>query len=200
MHEPHDQQDLQGHRASMARNHGNPVSQSPRPSRSAEELAEMMRHIGYEVLSCAMCTRLLRVYPVTESAPLEDPRTTVYNALLEAQLIHARNVIELLVRPLPPQPGHDDLLRTDFGPDWTPTPPASGAHARLSQAWEPINKHLAHLSWTRAKSGKAWRTDHLGTDTLTVARAWNEHVAVSAPVLASALRPYLVWAQKTQVR
>ena len=95
------------------------------------------------------------------------------NALLEAPLLHARSLIEFLIRPAREQ-GADDMLRTDFADDWKPTPNASVG--RLSGLWPGLNRYLRNLSWERLEP-KGWDASEISTGVLAVARAWAELVA-----------------------
>lgn len=115
-----------------------------------------------------------------------------YNALVEGQLLHARNIIEFLLRRPRGTPGKQDLLRTDFGKDWTPSP--TGATARLNQHYEHINRHLSHLSWERIDGAKKWKYKTISDDVLAVARAWNQHLATIDRDYYEALSHWLLWA------
>jgi hypothetical protein len=42
---------------------------------------------------------------------------------------------------------HDDMLRTDFAPEWEATP--KDAKERLEDNTEVLHKHLVHLTWAR---------------------------------------------------
>lgn len=98
---------------------------------------------------------------------IED--AVIRNALIESMLLHVRNLTEFLVK----EPRVSDMARTDFGtsPVWTPEPP--DAAARLIDAWDPINKHLSHLTWERiSPSPTEWAYMDIARDVVAVFEAW----------------------------
>lgn len=131
---------------------------------SSTQIDQAMSHIAYEVDMCAVSAVRMQA--------AEDP--CARNAYLECTLLHARTLEEFLVlaheRSRP-----DDMLRTDFAPEWTPRP--SKAVTRLKARRDTVNKHLAHLTWARVKDRKPqeWSIE-IANDAVAVARAWVEHV------------------------
>lgn len=126
-----------------------------------------MAHIGYEVYMCATSAHRM--------ATSSDQDAT--NAYLECMLLHSRALAEFLVLS---KSGHpDDMLRTEFAPDWTPSP--KDAVARLSERRSVTNKFLAHLTWPRVDDPNPpeWSFVEIAVDSVAVARAWLEHVAQS---------------------
>jgi len=91
--------------------------------------------IAYEI--DAMVTGTLRCIEIER----RDGDWTERNINLEAALLHARALIEFLVR----RTGQGDYMAPgDFGPDWD-----TRAYADLARQLRPLNVHLAHLSWGR---------------------------------------------------
>lgn len=156
-------------------------------------MADVLSHVGYEVFACCEYAAAL---PDAHAKAAADPKDKVaglsYNAFLEGQLLHARNIIDFLLRKPRAIPGRQDLLRTDFGDDWTPTP--SGAVGRLNQHYEHINRHLSHLSWDRIDGTREWKYRRISQDVLAVTRAWNQHLATIDRDLYEALAHWLLWA------
>jgi hypothetical protein len=142
--------------------------------RSDADLKEGLKHVGYEL------------YMLAESAA--QLAATVWgsvehNAYLEAQLLHARSLIDFFVvvkdeksyRP-------DDMRRTEFAREWTPAP--AEAVVRLRAAPKVIHKHLAHLTWERINTaGTEWKYVTIAGDVVDVARAWNNHLAADGTEL-----------------
>lgn len=166
---------------------------SIRKARSPEEVGNMLHHVGYELTSCvehAVVRERLMDARVEELDPLT---AVVANALLEACLVHARNLIELLAPPKR-TPRADDVLIEDFTPGaWTPAPksPAHRAASRCKSAhWALINKHLAHLTWTRVQrpDPPGWTLTSIASDVLVLCEAWRDHLrAAGESDLADAL-------------
>ena len=127
-----------------------------------------MTHIGYEVEMCALSG--YRMLTVTDQHAV--------NAYLECTLLHARGLEEFLVMTKG-RPRTDDMLRTQFAPEWTPAP--ADAVYRLGARRSDINKHLAHLTWARVDrpESPAWPWIEITVDTVAIARAWVEHVTRS---------------------
>lgn len=134
---------------------------------SSTQINQAMAHIAYEVEMCAVSgVRMLTVEDWHER-----------NAYLECTLLHARALEEFLVLT-PGRRRPDDMLRTDFAPEWTPHP--SEAVARLKARRDTVNKHLAHLTWARVadREPQEWSIE-IANDAVAVARAWVEHVTAA---------------------
>jgi hypothetical protein len=86
------------------------------------------------------------------SSPATDDQDTVErNALLEAHLIHARNLIEFFI---PGATRDDDILLIDFvDKQWSPTGPET---ERLGVLKVEIDKRLAHLTRLRHFDFGGW--------------------------------------------
>jgi len=158
----------------------------------------MLGHVGREILRCVECAVLLDDAQARAETNPDGDAPVIADALLEAHLLHARNLIEVLVRKLPRSPGAQDTLRTDFLPsgveDWTPSPPA--AVARLHGHWRVLNRHLSHVSWDRISDDEEWTHALIAQDILDVATAWCDFLGQNlAPAATSQLRAQLVWAR-----
>jgi hypothetical protein len=84
----------------------------------------------------------------------EDTRDRIAaNAFLEAMLVHARCLIEFIGKP----PDERHIRRHDYLPEWGLSSQADRDEAR--SLFEEISKHLAHLSWDRAREAPpaTWR-------------------------------------------
>lgn len=160
--------------------------------RSPEESAAIFAAVGYELFHCLACAAILRDRPDVDPEPLESG--VLHNALLEAHLIHARNLIELLV--MEPGKRPSDVRRTDFLPEgtepWGPGGDAEQAARRLEAMWKPINKHLTHITWNRLSGeGPEWSPGQISEDILHLATDWVEYLRKHAPQSAAALAPHL---------
>ncbi len=155
-------------------------------TRTPEQLAEGLKHVGYELM---MATELV---PLLASGPTPVDA----NAYLESMLVHLRSLVGFFIRPASKFP--TDIRRTDFAPEWTPTPAA--AVQRLEKAQPDLDKHLSHLTWERVDDDKpGWDFPSLVGDITTVAAAWVDHLELTAPELAKELRPFTFFAKKTIV-
>lgn len=134
----------------------------------------------------------------------KNQAAVVVDALLEAQLVHARNIIEFLIQSVSDRPNRADLLRTDFLPfgvdDWTPGP--NSAVGTLNRHIQTINRHLSHLSWDRivrpSNKAKEWDYPGIAWDVLAVAQAWRAFLDQHTTGLTTAdggLGDHLLWAQ-----
>ncbi len=93
--------------------------------------------MSYELTSMVSMTLLLNRQPANGD---------VHNALLEGTLLHARNLLDFLG---PWKHLKDDIVPEDFVAGWDPS------HLHVADATRTaINKHLAHLTWTRVHEGK----------------------------------------------
>jgi hypothetical protein len=130
---------------------------------------------GYELEACAACAVELEAHP---------DGSVVGNACLEAHLVHARALIEFLLETKR-RPYDDDMLRTDFAPEWVPSP--SDEVARVMARKESINKHLAHLTWRRVEDVEPidWTYQQMAQDVVAIAQAWADHVNDSDPTIGS---------------
>jgi hypothetical protein len=103
--------------------------------RSMPERLFAATHIAYEldamVLGASRCVEIERC----------DGDGTERNINLEAALVHARALIEFLVRP-PNKQGY--MAPADFGLEWD-----TRRYAKLARQLQPLNVHLAHLTWGR---------------------------------------------------
>jgi hypothetical protein len=170
-----------------------------RPVRSDDEKCEALRHVGYELLQCVECGARLQRWEEMAMAQPDGDAPVVFNALLEAHLLHARSVIEFLVRPIPRQPGQRDLLRTDLLPsgcyDWVPAPAQSVT--RLNGHWRDLNGHLSHLSWDRVEDDRRWNYSAVASDVLAVVQAWTDWLSQQVSgVVTQPLRAHLLWARR----
>ncbi|MEI6623802.1 MAG: hypothetical protein WCP28_18065 [Actinomycetes bacterium] len=129
-------------------------------------------HIAYEVGQCidsaVACRR-------KSAKPDGDP--VVQNACLEASLLHARVLVEFLLEA----PSRTDDMRIEqFGPAWTPRSEVVVEAAERLRAIKPVmNKHLAHLTWTRIfpVPEPDWFFIRIAEDILTIVDDWASHLA-----------------------
>ncbi|MBN1361919.1 MAG: hypothetical protein JW993_15085 [Sedimentisphaerales bacterium] len=112
--------------------------------RTPEELRGASKALYYELLMLDATARAL------------SPRTThephVGNAILESFLVHARNLIDFLYLP---KGGADDILAGDFfekHDDWRRLRPKESAALKVAK--KKMNKLLAHLTYSRLKTGE----------------------------------------------
>lgn len=130
-----------------------------------------MGDIAYEVEMCAMSAYRY----------LTEADSHARNAYLECLLLHARALEEFLV--VKHRNHKDDMLRTSFAPEWEPKP--RDAVQRLGEQRTTINKHLAHLTWARARVDNhdapkpQWAFIQIADDVVEVTSAWVQHVASS---------------------
>jgi hypothetical protein len=145
-----------------------PESPQKRRQRSEDELDRAMSHLCYEVVAVSDCASLLQRYPAG---------TAIGNAALEAQLVHARLLTEFFFGDVT-KAWPDDIIRTDFDPTDSWHPGHDAAAKRLKQNRELVNKHVAHLSWTRVDEGEQqWQYPEIADDVLAVAESWANHLA-----------------------
>lgn len=163
-----------------------------RRRRSPTELQEALGiHIEYEVSACAEYARRLATHHSSD----RDEEI----AYLEALLLHARALHEFLLRPLVDRPRQEDMLRTDFAPEWDPKADDSGtkrlkrAATELDVAVPDMHKHLMHLTWRRVEDqGPAvWSFVDIAQRVTVVVGAWARHVeaAKAEEVAASSCLP-----------
>lgn len=149
-----------------------------RPRRSPTDLTEAFVHVQYEVSACAEYARRL----AARHAQDRDEEI----AYLEAVLLHARALHEFLIKPIEDKPRLEDMLRTDFGPEWHPTAARDETLRRaanaLAAAVEDMHKHLAHLTWARVENPApaVWSFVEIARETLIVVGAWARHVAAKS--------------------
>ena len=98
--------------------------------------------------------------------PAADPQDTVErNALLEAHLIHSRNLIDFF---FPGSIRDDDILLSDFVDDlWTPSGPSV---ERLGIFRIEIHKRLVHLTRHRNIDFTGWPSLLITGDLMTLVR------------------------------
>jgi len=105
--------------------------------RSDEDLVKAAGHIAYEMQQMVEAELLL-----------DDERSAILtNALLESELLHARGLIELLLR----RSKKEDIKADDFCTGWQLPKKAKKNLGRIKKA---IDQHLAHLTWARVDDGK----------------------------------------------
>jgi hypothetical protein len=106
--------------------------------RSDAELVSGALAIDYELGSLVDCSRRF--------IAAEDTLDRVAaNAFLEAMLVHARCLIGFIAKP----PDERDIHRYDYVDGWELSDPAESVEAVT--LFDEISKHLAHLSWERAR-------------------------------------------------
>lgn len=134
--------------------------------------------MGYELIMC--------VHSAQELGRQGHP-AIVQNALLEAVLIHARQLIDFLIRN---PTRDDDMIRSDFGGgDWTPSPADAVARLDSADLRDLINKHLAHLTWGRiAPEPPAWEVASIVEDLIVVAAEWGKSLQEKEPGPAEQMR------------
>jgi len=118
---------------------------------------------------------------IAERLPLPaiDSQDTVErNALLEAHLIHSRNLIDFF---LPGAKRDDDILLSDFVEDlWTP----SGLPAeRLGNLRIEIHKRLVHLTRRRSIDFTGWPSLLITGDLMNLVRQFLDNFRTSSPEL-----------------
>jgi hypothetical protein len=90
----------------------------------------------------------------------------------EAMLVHVRLLANFLYGPI--EKSDRDVQRTDFAVEWTAQPTSDTAC--VNTHYPGIDKHLAHLSWTRVTQGTPdWPLD-LADALVRVAAEWAKHL------------------------
>ena len=114
-------------------------------------------------------------------------------AYLEGTLLHARVLHEFLTRDETRTCRKDDVLRIDFARAWAIKEDADkdvrATARRLTHTVKLANRHLAHLTWTRASTAKAvkgpdnieWLFVQMVVDLATVLAAWVRHAIAEMP-------------------
>jgi len=153
------------------------VTRSPR---SWDEQRDALTHVGYEILMCSGSARSF-VDP-THSGVVE-------NALIESVLVHARQLIDFLIRELPQKPRLDEILRTDFASEWMPQPADAVGRLNGKEFRDLLNKHLAHLTWARVgPEPPEWYYGQIAEDINSVAEEWAKHLRQVDPELAQVIQ------------
>jgi hypothetical protein len=157
------------------------------PAKSASQLRAGLAHVGYEIRMAAECAE----------GVMSCQSGTMHDAYLEAELLHVRALIEFLITP---KSVRDNMLPTEYAPQWEPEP--QKAARRLRDRQQIIHKRLAHLTWTRIDDSddKIWIYCEMAQDITDVASAWTEHLRSTAPDLASALDADLLCARRALER
>jgi hypothetical protein len=123
------------------------------------------------------------------AARLETGRYDAESKVLfiEAMLVHVRLLANFLIGPI--ETSDRDIQRTDFTGEWTPDPP--NALKLINQHYPAIDKHLAHLSWTRVTAGTPGWPTNLANATLLVASRWAEHLRQTDPQLGTVVAQHV---------
>lgn len=157
----------------------------PKDDRSPDELRTALgEHIGYELGMCMAAFEMLSHHSLGS-----DP--VRHNALLEAGIVHARALVEFFTRK-----GHaNDILREQFAPGWTPTPPDAVDHFDAA-LWDRMNREVGHLSWDRVdKPKRDWPAEQIARDIIAIAKSWNSHLGLTSPDFAAEFTPHVVAAE-----
>jgi hypothetical protein len=144
------------------------------PKPTLAELPDGIATIGYEldmfVCSAAMASQL-------------PPIGFETNAFIESALIHARGLAFFFAG----SKDSDDIHWSNFTPKWTRSP--SGSITFLGVVRRPLNKYLAHPTWTRIRDGKrTWDLAELVDHVLEVARSWADALDSEQPALGRVFR------------
>lgn len=139
-----------------------------------------------EVYRCALCVARQAVAKVENDVVVAD-------ACLEAMCVHARAVLESLLKE---GKQASDIHRTDFpGTDW-PLPGIAQAES-WGKDMKIINKHLAHLPWDRLSNAEEpWPETGFAAAVVELATAWTDHLALSDEALAYVARPWLLYSAR----
>lgn len=130
--------------------------------RPMDERLFALSQIVYEIDT--MTTATLRYRALDRAGGLRVER----NIYLEAALLHARALIEFLVR----KPTSDSYMcPADFGPGWDRSNCGS-----LGRELSPLGAYLAHLTWTRIELGGPRLSDSLIYDVLDALEAFASHL------------------------
>jgi len=117
--------------------------------RRDDELLEASNHIAYEVTQLNDCVIRLATHE------LQEKDTLLYNALLTAFTVYARNLHKFLYAPYPYP---DDIIASDYFDDihfWSEhRPPETPLLQEMSVR---VNKLSAHLSYERSKFAGDYR-------------------------------------------
>ena len=159
-----------------------------REARSLEAQRDILTHFGWEVAMCAWAAGRLRMTAPGRPDVWNPPRVS----LLDSTLLHARNVIDLLLND-DRRVRSDDVCREDFpaSAGWVPQGDAKLAADRLVGHASDINKFMAHLSWQRRERTREWTYMAVAKDAFSVVDDWAKHLGRSAPELEAALTAYL---------
>lgn len=148
------------------------------------QLKAAVEHIGYEL---DMCMAAFAMQANLGGAPSHE-----LNVVLEAQIVHARALIEFLLR----DGRTSDMRRDQFAAGWTPSP--EDAVTRLEAIWEPANRRVGHLSWVRVDEPRvSWLVVRIAQDVLAVAKSWNDYVGLTSPELSAEFDPHVDGAETT---
>jgi len=124
------------------------------------ELQKAAFDYGFEVrMLVGSLNGLLQAGP-TGVPPNDASVAFVYNAMLEAFLLHARVLIEFHV------PQHSDDIRPAMF--LQQTAPDDDVVKRLRTTKNRIDKRLVHLTTTRQKASERWKCIVIGRDVITV--------------------------------
>lgn len=142
---------------------------------------DMALHIGYEI--DAMMSMALRIGTTNDA--------TIENALLEAALVHCRNLAEFLVGK---NRRGDDIVPEDVVAGWDPE-----AVEIPSAAVIATHKHLSHLTKTRIIDGQVgWEFPFLPRTILAAMHRFVAHCEAerATPAATAILRNHLVVADE----
>jgi hypothetical protein len=157
-------------------------------SKSEFQLVSALVHMTYELDMMVFSTQQLshvigapdKVNVVLESALLHD-RNLLVNVFLDSALLHTRNLAAFLIWP---DNNPTSIRPSDFSADWTPSPTV--AVENIEKIREPINKHLAHLTWQRDEQGKqGWDCVDIARDMVEILALWVDVLRQSHPDLVT---------------
>ena len=163
---------------------GDPMPKPDRRKREVDEKREGLRHVGYELKMCAVAPLLWA------EAPDQGRR----NAAIECSIMHARALVEMLLRKEAAAPGPDDMLRSDYCAEEFAAP--SSASGYLNGLWQRMNRRMSHLSWERTESDVSWDLPRIARECVSVVEAWAAHVTTEEPDLAGAMDQHLAESRK----
>jgi hypothetical protein len=153
--------------------------------RSIDEQVQALQDLGFELRMMAHAFVLLRQARDSDDDPMAE------NAFIDSSHLHARVLIDFLVRPGRPS----DVRRTDFAPEWDPEP--SEAVKRLNTNNRLLHKYLAHLTWERvSKDAPGWDYPDIVFDVIDVAEAWFKHLSSANQFLGTVFHPHLLLARE----
>jgi hypothetical protein len=152
--------------------------------------------VTHEVYRCCEAYASMKHFDsAIDEKSIDPPAADARDAALVATLTYARSLIEFF---LDENRRDDDIQLSNFPGDWEVSEPQLAK--RLGGDRGVINKHLAHLTWTRLAPADEWTFDDLPATIEALASSWLMSIPTDTGLSVANGRAYLTWARSALER